>query len=113
MIVDAPGLAYRIVNEGALDVPLPGHGDTAIRLRTLADFCHRDISVGRLVEAHLDADAILAEIAGERVGPDELWGCGRPNHPSRGSPPSSVPAAGSCPARSRGARASRPAPTPS
>lgn len=74
MIVDAPALAYRIVNEGALDVPLPGHGDTAVRLRTLADFCHRDISVGRLVEAHLDADAILAEIVGERVGPDEMWG---------------------------------------
>ncbi|WAC57806.1 acyl-CoA dehydrogenase [Gordonia sp. SL306] len=74
MIVDAPALAYRIVTEGALDVPLPGRGETAVRLRTLAEFCHRDISVGRLVEAHLDADAILAEIVGERVGPDEMWG---------------------------------------
>ncbi|GAB88602.1 acyl-CoA dehydrogenase family protein [Gordonia rhizosphera] len=74
MIINATELAFRIVNQGSLDVPLPGRGDTATRFRTLADFCHRDIAVGSLVEAHLDADAILEEIAGERVGPAQLWG---------------------------------------
>jgi alkylation response protein AidB-like acyl-CoA dehydrogenase len=32
------------------------------------------VVVGRLVEAHADADAILAEVAGTRVGPGQWWG---------------------------------------
>lgn len=55
-------------------MPLPGHGDTATRLRTLAELTRSDISVGRMVEAHLDADAILADIGGTRVRRGELWG---------------------------------------
>lgn len=74
MICAATDLAHRIVTDGDLDVPLPGRGETIHRLRALEEFCHRDIAVGRLVEAHLDADAILVELAGERVGPDEFWG---------------------------------------
>lgn len=74
MMCDAPTLALRIVTDGDLDVPLPGRGDTAGRLRILAELCHRDISMGRLVEAHLDADAILADIVGERTGVGEFWG---------------------------------------
>ncbi|AZG46860.1 acyl-CoA dehydrogenase family protein [Gordonia insulae] len=74
MTTNAPDLARMIVTEGPLDVPLPGHGRTAERLRALADLGHRDIAVGRLVEAHLDADAILDEIAGERARPGEFWG---------------------------------------
>ncbi|MDY6807814.1 acyl-CoA dehydrogenase [Gordonia sp. HNM0687] len=74
MMCDAPALALRVVTDGHLDVPLPGRGDTAERLRVLAGLCHRDISMGRLVEAHLDADAILADIIGERTGDGEFWG---------------------------------------
>lgn len=74
MMCDAPALAVRIVTEGDLDVPLPGRGDTADRFRILTELCHRDISTGRLVEAHLDADAILADIVGERTGFGEFWG---------------------------------------
>lgn len=54
--------------------PLPGRGETALRWATLADACSSDLAVGRLVEAHLDADAILAEFGHPRPGADEIWG---------------------------------------
>jgi alkylation response protein AidB-like acyl-CoA dehydrogenase len=47
--------------EDALAVPLPGHGATADRLRSLMEFARRDLSLGRIIEAHTDAVAILAE----------------------------------------------------
>ncbi|MEE3852244.1 acyl-CoA dehydrogenase family protein [Gordonia sp. LSe1-13] len=74
MMCNAPALAQRIVAEKALDTPLPGRGETSRRLHTLAEQCRDGIAVGRLVEAHLDADAILAEILGERVAPGDFWG---------------------------------------
>ncbi|WP_207841269.1 acyl-CoA dehydrogenase [Williamsia soli] len=80
-----PSAAYRalqIVDSGELAAPLPGHGDTGTRFRTLAGLTRSDISVGRMVEAHLDADAILAEIAGARTGSGELWGVWAAEPPS-------------------------------
>lgn len=72
-----PSAAYRalqIVDSDDIVAPLPGSGDTATRFRTLAGLTRSDISVGRMVEAHLDADAILVEITGCRAGQGELWG---------------------------------------
>jgi alkylation response protein AidB-like acyl-CoA dehydrogenase len=43
--------------------PLPGTGDTLVRWQLLADLAAADLSVARVVEAHLDAVAILAEVA--------------------------------------------------
>lgn len=55
-------------------LPLPGRGATGERLRRLAAAARDDIVVGRLLEAHADADAILAELSGRRVGSGEWWG---------------------------------------
>lgn len=58
----------------AVTLPLPGHGRTAVRWSALADAARSDIVVGRLLEAHADADAILAEVAQTRVTPGQWWG---------------------------------------
>lgn len=55
-------------------LPLPGHGRTAERWRRLTEVARQDVVVGRLLEAHADADAILAELTGERVQPGQWWG---------------------------------------
>ncbi|MET3861364.1 alkylation response protein AidB-like acyl-CoA dehydrogenase [Dietzia sp. 2505] len=67
-------LARQWVRSGRADLPLPGHGETRTRWSELTEMCARDVSAGRLVEAHADADAILAEIEGTRVAPGEFWG---------------------------------------
>jgi alkylation response protein AidB-like acyl-CoA dehydrogenase len=59
---------------GELDLPLPGSGDTAHRWRRLAELAEIDVVAGRLAEAHADAVAILAELGGPDVKPDQLWG---------------------------------------
>ena len=43
------------------NVPLPGSGETWRRFEVLSLWASRDLSVGRLVEGHVDALAILAE----------------------------------------------------
>ncbi|MDV7099454.1 acyl-CoA dehydrogenase family protein [Gordonia amicalis] len=63
-IVDSPGFA----------LPRPGAGATLERFAALTLLCSEDISTGRLVEAHADADAILGEIVGGAVRPGEFWG---------------------------------------
>lgn len=59
---------------GALDLPLPGGGETGRRWRRLADLTRVDVTAGRLAEAHTDAVAILAELDGPEPKPDDLWG---------------------------------------
>jgi alkylation response protein AidB-like acyl-CoA dehydrogenase len=54
--------------------PLPGQGQTARRLSLLRSQAHSDLVLGRLVEAHADAIAIMAELAGPSVGPGQRWG---------------------------------------
>jgi alkylation response protein AidB-like acyl-CoA dehydrogenase len=53
-------------------LPLPGSGGTAARWRLLAELAAIDLTVARVVEAHADALATLAE-AGEDL-PDGTWG---------------------------------------
>lgn len=54
--------------------PLPAAGATRERFALLTEHTRRDISVGRLLEAHWDADAILRDLGREPVGGDQLWG---------------------------------------
>jgi len=62
------------LDAGALNLPLPGSGNTLARWQTLADLCELDVVAGRLAEAHTDAAAILAELGGPRPRPGRLWG---------------------------------------
>ncbi len=50
-----------IVGGGRADLPAPGSGQTADRFSALSALATDDLSVARLVEAHADAAAILAE----------------------------------------------------
>ena len=53
-------------------LPEPGRGATAVRWQALADVAAQDLTAARILEAHSDALAILAE-AGQPV-PDGRWG---------------------------------------
>ena len=68
------GLIRRWIESGALDLPLPGGGDTAQRWRRLAELAEVDIVAARLAEAHADAVAIMAELAEYEAKPGQLWG---------------------------------------
>ncbi|GAA0575881.1 acyl-CoA dehydrogenase family protein [Paractinoplanes ferrugineus] len=57
------------------DLPLPGHGATADRLRGLTALGRADLVTCRLAEGHLDAVAIRAELGdAEQNQPGERWG---------------------------------------
>ncbi|WP_396903347.1 acyl-CoA dehydrogenase family protein [Mycolicibacterium sp.] len=64
----------RWLDTGALELPLPGGGQTAERFRRLAALSEADVVAGRLAEAHCDAVAILAELGGPPVQPGQWWG---------------------------------------
>ena len=68
------GLVGHWLSTGALDLPLPGSGETARRWQRLAELTEIDVVAGRLAEAHTDAVAILAELGGPDPHPDQLWG---------------------------------------
>jgi alkylation response protein AidB-like acyl-CoA dehydrogenase len=59
--------------EGRWSLPLPGRGLTAERHRRLCEIGRRDLSEGRIAEAHTDALAILAE-ADRTPRNDALYG---------------------------------------
>lgn len=55
-------------------LPLPGRGDTAARWQVFAKLAEDDLSVARLMEAHCDALAIVAELGSELdAGPGRRW----------------------------------------
>lgn len=66
-------LIARAREVAAQPVPLPGSGRTAERHRRLFEVGREDLSLARLVEAHWDALAILAE-AGHEAVPNALYG---------------------------------------
>ncbi len=68
------GLVARWLSTGALQLPLPGSGETARRWHALADLAEADVVAGRLAEAHCDALAILAELGGPEPRPGQWWG---------------------------------------
>jgi len=63
-----------LVQSGALQLPLPGCGATRSRWAALAAFAREDVVLGRLVEAHTDAAAILLELGAGSVEAGQLWG---------------------------------------
>ena len=71
------GEDVRCALEIALDagrvLPAPGRGQTALRWAVLAALARANVTVARVVEAHADALAILAE-SGVQRPPDGTWG---------------------------------------
>lgn len=63
--------AFDLLGAGLLNLPLPGSGATMTRWRALAEVAAHDLSVGRLVEGHLEAQGVLAEAG--RPMQDGLW----------------------------------------
>src|ERR1700734_584791 len=63
----------RLLEDGSLNLPFPGCGNTAQRHRDLAEIARHNLELGRLVEAHTDALAILHE-AGRKPKPRALYG---------------------------------------
>jgi hypothetical protein len=51
----------KLHEDGQLNLPFPGSGETATRHQRLLAFGREDLSLARLAEAHVDALAILAE----------------------------------------------------
>ncbi|MEO6103740.1 MAG: acyl-CoA dehydrogenase [Pseudoxanthomonas sp.] len=54
-------------------LPRPGGGRTVERWRHLADIAGRDVCLAKVLEAHYDAEAILAELEGPAPKAGELW----------------------------------------
>jgi hypothetical protein len=63
-------------------LPLPGAGDTLGRWRVLAEIAAEDVCLAKLLEAHYDAQAILAELGAAAGGAGELWGVWAAEPPS-------------------------------
>ncbi len=59
------------LTHGAL--PLPGSGHTIERWSHLARIAGDDVCLAKLLEAHHDAAAILAELGSPSIGDGELW----------------------------------------
>ncbi|MFM0394740.1 acyl-CoA dehydrogenase [Paraburkholderia phytofirmans] len=55
-------------------LPLPGHGETLVRWRSLAAVAACDLGLVKLFEGHTDALAILAELHGPTPPVDSRWG---------------------------------------
>ena len=72
------------VESGRLDFPLPGSGRTRERWARLAGLAAEDLSLARLGEGHVDALAILAELAGPAPAPGRRWGVWAAQPPGRG-----------------------------
>ena len=68
------GVVRRWLAAGTLNLPLPGHGQTAQRWQQLAALTEADVVAGRLAEAHVDAVAILAELDGLAPKAGQWWG---------------------------------------
>ncbi len=62
------------VEQGRVDLPLPGGGETRQRWAALADLAATDLSLARLAEGHADAVAILAELDGPPPPAGSRWG---------------------------------------
>ncbi|MGH8962831.1 MAG: acyl-CoA dehydrogenase [Jatrophihabitantaceae bacterium] len=60
--------ALRLAADYGVQLPLPGQGRTATRWRLLAEVSACDLTAGRILEAHSDALAILAEAGADENG---------------------------------------------
>ena len=62
------------VQHEASGLPLPGSGETWKRFQILADWSSFDLSLGRLVEGHSDALAVIAEAGMKPAGESLKYG---------------------------------------
>jgi alkylation response protein AidB-like acyl-CoA dehydrogenase len=69
-----PGTSLAVLMIETPDLPLPGRGDTAERLRRLAELGRADPVAARLGEGHADAMAIRAELDDDGGSAGERWG---------------------------------------
>jgi alkylation response protein AidB-like acyl-CoA dehydrogenase len=92
----AAAAVRQLLDAGAGDQPLPGRGATGHRWAALRAISRWDVVVGRLVEAHLDAAAILADLdpGGPGIAPGEWWAvwAAEPPGPGVTAYPASIPA---------------------
>ncbi|GGN43254.1 acyl-CoA dehydrogenase [Streptomyces kronopolitis] len=72
------------IASGAVQFPLPGSGGTSQRFAALRAVAQRDLCLARLVEGHVDATAILAELQEPSPGPTERWGVWAAEPPGEG-----------------------------
>ncbi|MGA2305399.1 MAG: acyl-CoA dehydrogenase [Acidimicrobiales bacterium] len=63
-----------VVQTSVAALPLPGGGDTWARFEALSKWAAQDLSLGRLVEGHCDAMAILAEAGLQPAAPGATYG---------------------------------------
>ncbi|HEX4017968.1 MAG TPA: acyl-CoA dehydrogenase [Frankiaceae bacterium] len=67
-------MAFESMADVAAAIPLPAGGRSLARLSGLAAVADVDLALGRFIEAHTDALAILAELDGPTARPRERWG---------------------------------------
>ncbi|MEZ0351067.1 acyl-CoA dehydrogenase family protein [Mycobacterium sp. pR1184] len=68
------GLIKHWLDSGRLELPLPASGRTLERWQRLALLAEEDVVAARIVEAHVDAVAILDELGGKPPDLGQLWG---------------------------------------
>ncbi|MEW1612711.1 MULTISPECIES: acyl-CoA dehydrogenase family protein [unclassified Streptomyces] len=85
-VVAAAGFTdtVRRIGAGELRFPLPGSGSTADRFAALRTVAEADLCVARLVEGHVDATAVLAELGAPAPSPQERWGVWAAEPPGEG-----------------------------
>ncbi|MFI9019707.1 acyl-CoA dehydrogenase [Streptomyces griseus] len=74
----------RCIESGKLSFPLPGSGRTAERFAALRAVAESGLCTARLVEGHVDATAILAELGESPPSPGQLWGVWAAEPPGAG-----------------------------
>ncbi|WP_179892227.1 acyl-CoA dehydrogenase [Streptomyces sp. rh34] len=74
----------RRIENGELSFPLPGSGRTAERFAALRTVAEAGLCTARLVEGHVDATAILAELGAPPPSPGERWGVWAAEPPGEG-----------------------------
>lgn len=68
------GLIKHWLDSGRLELPLPASGRTLERWQRLALLAEEDVVAARIVEAHVDAVAIIDELGGKPPDLGQLWG---------------------------------------
>ena len=77
-----PALMHACIKAGHADLPLPGHGQTLQRWRSLAQVAGCDLALLKLYEGHTDAQAILAELRAQALNQTGIWGVWAAEPPS-------------------------------
>jgi alkylation response protein AidB-like acyl-CoA dehydrogenase len=74
-----------LVQASADSLPFPGGGNTWSRFEALSKWAAQDLSLGRLLEGHCDARAILAEAGSPPAAPGATYGVWAARSPRQGT----------------------------